>query len=319
MKSSFLITGAQGFVGAALADALSPKYPVTKISRICNNNKSSNCLTLDQILEADDGEQIVRAIAPSCIIHCAALAHRSPPRTPDELSNLDEVNINLSVRLAHLAKRTGIRRYVFISSIGVHGSSSNSSHPVCEDSLISPANPYALSKSIAEHKLRGCLEGSSCELSIIRPALVYGPGMRGNLRLLIRGIDVGLPFPLARIRNRRSFLYLGNLISAIEAVALHPQAAGESFVVSDEETISTPDLISSIARVRNRPCRILHMPASVLKVFGHLPFFRRKIGQLVDDLVVDSSKIRRQLGWRQPFKQMDAIEEAFSLSANLPV
>ncbi len=314
MNPSFLITGGHGFVGAALAAALSPKYPVTTVSRCCKG-MDSTCLALDQILEADDSELLVRGIAPSCLVHCAALAHRSPPRTADEYRTLDEVNISLAVRLASLAKRTGIKRFIFISSIGVHGSSSSSTRPICEESPICPTNPYALSKSIAEHRLRECLEGSSCELSILRPALVYGPGMQGNLRLLIRGIDAGLPFPLGRIRNRRSFLYLGNLISSIEAVALHPQAAGESFVVADEETISTPQLISSIARIRRKPCRMLPMSSRVMQVSGRLPFVGGKIDQLIDDLVVDSSKIRRQLGWRQPFTQIDAMVEAFSLSA----
>jgi nucleoside-diphosphate-sugar epimerase len=139
--------------------------------------------------------------------------------------------------------------------------------------------------------------------------------MPGNLRLLIRGIDAGLPFPLGRICNRRNFLYLGNLISSIEAVSLHPQAAGESFVVADEETISTPELISSIARIRHKPCHMLPMPSRVMQASARLPFVGGKIGQLIDDLVIDSSKIRRQLGWRQPFTQMDAMAEAFSLSA----
>jgi UDP-glucose 4-epimerase len=273
------------------------------------------CLTFDQIFEPDDGEVFARGTAPSCIVHCAALAHRSPPRTAYEWNILEEVNINLPVRLARLAKRIGVKRFIFISSIGVHGSSTNSAPPICEESPICPTNPYALSKSIAEHRLRECLEGSSCELSIIRPALVYGPGMPGNLRLLIRGVDAVLPFPLAHIRNRRSFIYLGNLISSIEAVALHPHAAGQTFVVADEEAISTPELISSIARIRRKPCRMVPMPSRVMQFSGRLPFVGGKIGQLIDDLVVDSRKIRHQLGWRQPFTQIDAMAEAFSLSA----
>lgn len=314
MGPSFLITGGHGFVGAALTTALSAKYPVTTVSRHCKG-MDATCLTMDQILEADDGELLVRGIGPSCLVHSAALAHRSPPKTAIEYRILDEVNINLAVRFARLAKRAGIKRFVFISSIGVHGSSSNSSRPICEESPICPTNPYAISKSIAERRLRECLEGSSCELSIIRPALVYGPGMPGNLRLLIRAIDAGIPFPMGRIRNRRSFIYLGNLISSIEAVALHPQAAGEVFVVADEETLSTPDLISSIARIRRKPCRMLPIPSRVMQVSGHLPFVGGKIAQLIDDLVVDSSKIRLRLGWRQPFTQIDAMAEAFSLSA----
>jgi nucleoside-diphosphate-sugar epimerase len=217
----------------------------------------------------------------------------------------------LPLRLARLAKRLGLQRFVFLSSIGVHGVSTPPGVSFNELSPIFPSNPYSASKSEAEVKLHRCIDGSSCELTIVRPSLVYGPGMPGNLRALVRAIDGGFPFPLGSVQNNRSFVSLGNLVSAVQYVALHPSAGRETYVVADAETISTADLIRDVSRIRGKPCRLFRVPSNLIRASRHLPIIGIKVGKLVDDLVVDSSKIRHQLGWQHPLSMAEALEEYF--------
>ena len=307
-----VVTGASGFIGSALVSALGAKYPVLAISRVPTLAFSCTAL-LSDLLSAEPGG-VVGKFAPTHLIHCAALAHRKYPRTDSALAYLRAVNVLLPVTLASVSLRLGIRRFVFLSSVGVHGSSTVANAFFDEASPLCPANPYSASKLAAELGIRRLLEGSSCEYSIIRPALVYGRGMPGNFRALVNAIDLGLPFPLASIKNRRSFISIDNLVSAIEAVALHPMAASQVYLAADEELISTADLICCVARVRNRRPLLLSFPPRSLSALARLPFVGVKIGQLVDDLVVDSTKLRCQLDWSQPTIQLHALQKAFALS-----
>lgn len=312
---SILITGANGFIGSYLIKAFDSRYRVIGVSHE-SRVSSINHLNLAQLLDDTEGRSALSGSSPELLIHCAGLAHRSPPRSVKELKHLYQVNVNLTLRLAAWSKRVGIKRFVFISTIGVHGSKTSGSTAISESSPVSPVTHYGRSKTLAENKLRECLDASTCNLSIIRPALVYGRGMPGNLRALVRAIDAEIPFPLSRVVNQRSFVALPNLVSAIETVAIHSEGADETFVVADEETISTPDLICAIAAIRQRQCRLFPVPSRVMSAAPHLPIVGGKIGQLVDDMVVDSRKIRQLLGWRQPFTQAEAMAEAFALPSS---
>jgi nucleoside-diphosphate-sugar epimerase len=202
---------------------------------------------------------------------------------------------------------------LFLSSIGVHGAATAPGEAISEASPLRPANPYAASKLEAERLIRRTLAGTATRFTILRPALVYGPGAPGNLALLRRCVDAGLPLPLAAVANRRSLIALPNLIALIHAVLLHPAAADRVYVAADAETIATPELIRLIARVRHRPCPLFTLPPLLLSAAGRLPVLGPKLLQLSGNLVVDSSRVRRDLGWHQPVDQGSALEAAFSL------
>jgi nucleoside-diphosphate-sugar epimerase len=309
--TTILVTGASGFIGSALVASLGSRFRVFAASTRFSDNLS-NSVDLSRLL-GPQGPEIMRRMRPSVLIHCAAIAHRSAPRTSSQKANLDRVNVELSQQLALLSKTTGVERFVFLSTVGVHGPRSFPGAVITEDSALNPSNPYAVSKCLAEYRIRLSLAGSACGLTIIRPALVYGPGMRGNFLHLIRAIDAGLPFPLGSVENQRSFVSIANLLSAIELASFHPSAANNAFVIADLETISTAALVRLISNLRHKPCRIYSVPPRLLFRARTLPVLGPKLGQLVDDLVVDSSKARLLLGWQGSLSQSNAFAEAFAL------
>lgn len=306
----FLITGASGFLGSSLSLYLQQKYVVFPVTRGLRDD-TFNYISLEYLL-GDSGLDILRSIRPTHLIHCAAIVHRNHECNSAELRLINSVNVDLPVSLARLAINAGVRRFVFLSSLGVHGARSLPGIPISEESPLNPMNAYSRSKVAAEKALFRLLDGSSCELSILRPALVYGPGAKGNLKTLSTAIDWCFPFPTASISNLRSFVALPNLLSAIEHVSLHPRAAGQIYLVSDSELVSTSSLIKMIARVRSRPSLQFPVPIIALEKFSCIPFVGVKIQQLTGDLVVDSSKIRSQLAWSQPVAQADGLAHAFS-------
>jgi len=304
-----LLTGPTGFIGHHLLTRLGRLMPVLALNR----PDLYDCV--DQSFAFNTNSRATRRLfdfEPTHIIHCAALAHKAYPRSVDRLQELEEVNVLLPIRLAKLAKDLRVKHFVFLSSIGVHGMSTAINQCISEDSPIAPANPYAKSKYAAEEGIKSCLADSLCTLTVLRPVLVYGHGMPGNLRSLIHAVDAGYPLPFKYTRNLRSFISIENLISVIEAIVVSPNCAGGTFVVSDTEQISTPDLIRLISEVRSRPCRLFGLPESVMHFSGALPFVGPKLNQLTNSLVVDSNQIRARLGWCQPFSQLEAMQKAFS-------
>jgi nucleoside-diphosphate-sugar epimerase len=307
--SRLLLTGSTGFIGKHILDYFRCLMPVLAISK----RELLDCVDFTPSCGATTQAACRKLFdfAPSHIIHCAALAHKAYPRTVSKLKELEDVNVLLPIRLAKLAIDLGTRHYIFMSSIGVHGASTAIDECISEDSLIVPMNPYAKSKYAAEEGIKLILDDSMCKLTVLRPALVYGQGMPGNFRSLIQAVDAGYPLPFKYTQNLRSFVAIENLISLIEAIILHPSQLGGTYVVSDEELISTPELIHIIAAVRGRPCRLFGLPESVFRLSRGFPYVGTKLNQLTSSLVVNSIRIRSQLGWRQPFSQDRAMRKAF--------
>jgi nucleoside-diphosphate-sugar epimerase len=297
MSARIAITGASGFVGRALVAALEPRHAVFPVPR--------------GLLSAAAPDASLARFAPTHLVHAAAIAHRRAPRRAAERRELHDVNVQMAGRTAELAARLGVERLLFLSSIGVHGAATAPGEAISEASPLRPANAYARSKLEAETLIRRTLESTATGCTILRPALVYGPGAPGNLAALCRWVDAGLPLPLAGVANRRSFIALVNLIDLITTALFAEAAAGRTYVAADAETIATPELIRLIARVRRRPSRLFALPAPLLGAAGRLPLLGPKLRQLSGHLVVDSALVRRELGWRQPLSQRDALEAAF--------
>lgn len=305
MTAKVLVTGASGFVGSALVGFLQDKgYDVVGTVR---SAAVAQCSILAPELSAtSDWREVL--VGRDVVVHTAARAHVLTETERDPLAVFREVNTAGTLNLARQAAAAGVRRFVFISSIGVNGLYTREGGCFTEQSPPAPHNDYALSKWEAEQGLLEISRETGLEMVILRPPLVYGPGVKANFRRLIRMVERGFPLPLGAIHNRRSFLYLGNFVDAIRLCVDHPAAAGQTFLLDDGQTVSTPELIRAVARAMGRPARLLAVPAGVLEFVGALLGRRAAVARLTGSLWVDGSAIRSRLGWSPPYTLRQGLE-----------
>jgi nucleoside-diphosphate-sugar epimerase len=252
----------------------------------------------------DSAAWLQRLRGADAIIHLAGRAHITNDRVSDPLRAFREVNVEGTRCIASAAVANGVRRFVFVSSIGVHGTQTFGSC-ITENSPILPHEPYARSKWEAEELLRQIGSESAMEWVVVRPALVYGPHAKGNFLRLMRLVGSGLPLPLAGIRNRRSFIGVANLCDLLYACTRVPAAAGRAFVAADGQDLSTPALLALIARSMRRPSRLVYCPPALLRLLMSMAGKRTEYQRLVGDLCVDASTAREVLGW-VPRQQAEA-------------
>jgi len=248
------------------------------------------------------------------IVHLAARVHMTGERAGDALLRFRAVNAAGSAAVARAGRAAGVRRLVLLSTTTVYGDRSHG-QPFDESSPPAPATPYAQSKLEAEQLVAGILKGSPTELVVLRPPLVYGPGAKGNFARLVRLVQRGIPLPLASVRNRRSLVFVDNLGDAILRALDHPAAAGRTYIVSDGEDVSTPDLIARLAAALGRQPRLIAFPPALLRLAGTLLGRGDEVGLLLDDLAVDSSRIRTELGWRPPFTVCEGLSRSVALTS----
>jgi nucleoside-diphosphate-sugar epimerase len=237
------------------------------------------------------------------IVHLAARVHIMKETAEDSLMEFRQVNTHATERLARMAGQTGVRRMVFLSSIKVNGESTGN-RAFTEADAPNPQDAYALSKWEAEQALKRVASETGLEVVILRSPMVYGPGVKANFLRLLQAVQRGIPLPLASIRNRRSIIFLGNLVEAIISSMTHPQAKGKTYLVCDDEHISIAELISRIARALGKSARLWPFPAELLRFAATLAGKSSEADKLLGSLLVDSSKIRSELGWR-PSSSLD--------------
>jgi len=238
----------------------------------------------------------------------AGRAHILKDTSPDPLQEFRRVNVSGTASLAQAAAGHGVRRLIFISSIGVNGPGGEGS-PLTEKDLPRPQNAYAVSKWEAEQVLHKISVRIGMDIVILRLPLVYGPEAPGNFLRLMQLVQSGVPLPLGSINNLRSFIYIGNLLSAISCCITHPAAAGQTFLVSDNQDVSTPDLIRMLAAEMKIKPRLFSLSPRILKILGTISGQGEEIIKLLGTLVVDNSKIRTRLGWQPPFTLEEGIRE----------
>jgi nucleoside-diphosphate-sugar epimerase len=237
-----------------------------------------------------------------CVVHLAGCVHTSTAGAEH-----DRVNFAGTSTLARSAVQGGVRRLVFLSTIKVHGEGRE--RPYSESDSCTPHDDYARSKCEAEKALKHVTDGSATQATILRPPLVYGPGVKANFLSLLRLVDRGAVLPLRSVVNRRSVLFVGNLVDAILTALSHPRAAGKTFLVADGEPVSTPDLIRAIAFQLGRPCRLVHCPVRVLRIAGRLTFKQAAVDRVIASFWADTAAIRNSLGWDPPFSLRDGLKE----------
>lgn len=230
------------------------------------------------------------------VIHLAARVHVMRETAPDPASTYDYVNFRGTERLARQAAEAEIGRFVFLSTVKVNGEATDGM-PFDETDPAFPQDPYAISKWRAETALSRIAGETGLKITVLRIPLVYGPGVGGNFLRLMKWIYRGIPLPLAGIKNRRSLLYLGNLVDALIACAVAQRAEGKTFIVSDGEEVSTPELIRRLAAAMGKKARLFHLPIPLLRFAGE----HQAVSRLSQSLVVDGSAIRRETGWIPPY------------------
>lgn len=293
-----LVTGATGLVGRAVLVRLGvePWAPVRAAVRTAGAAVPAHVEPV--VVGAIGAGTSWRAALDGidAVIHLAARVDRVPRAVRDPLDAFREVNVRGTEALARAAVAAGVRRFVHLSTLKVHGEEGH----LRADLPLAPADPYAVSKAEGEEAVRVAALGSDMETVVIRPPLVYGPGVGANLGALVDAVRRGRPLPLGAVRNRRSLVGVDNLADLVVACLRSGPAAGRAFLVSDDEDVSTPDLVRRIARALGRPARLAPVPPIVLRagaaVLGRGPAVRRLLGSLT----VDLTPTRTALGWRPP-------------------
>ena len=302
-----LVTGASGFIGRALCRHLEAgSYDVRGLIRgegKCEPGIDYVKLDLEQAGSLSDV-----CAGVDCVVHLAGRAHVLSEACENPIEAFRRANCEASLRLARQAVESGVRRFIFVSSVGVNGAET-SVKPFDESCDSKPHADYARSKSEAEQKLKELLAGTKTELVIIRPPLVYGVDAPGNFSRLLRLVATGLPLPMGRINNRRSIVSLDNLVSFIIRCIGHPAAAGQLFLVSDGEDISTAEMIRALAQGMKKKNLMFPVPDALLKFSAKLIGKEALYVQLYRSLQVDSSKSRNLLGWQPTKSTVEALRD----------
>lgn len=301
MNRRVLVTGATGFVGQALISRNSADREVVAASRSPVNVDGVEWRRSPSLSGTADWKPLLQGI--DSVVHLAGRVHRlSDPYGSAYLAE----NCDGTIKLARDAISSGVRRFIFLSTSKVLGEESGSA-ALQESAQAHPGDAYALSKYSAEQALAD-LRGS-LQIAVLRPPLVYGPGVKANFRALLSAVDRGLPLPLASIRNRRSLIGVDNLASAIVACLDSPGAAGRTFHVTDGVPRSTPELVRAIASAMGRPARLLPFPPALLEACGALTGRGDTVRRLTRSLELDDKAIRTEIGWQAPRTFEDEIGE----------
>lgn len=295
------VTGATGFIGRSLCATLVEKeFDVVAVTR--GAKPASRGITAANVGSLDDSESLIRAFTGAeSVAHLAARVHVMKETAGDGLAEFRRVNVAGSLSVARAAIRAGVRRFVFLSSIKVNGESSPRGVPVTAWSEPVPCDPYGVSKHEAEIALKELGAAEGLEIVIVRPVLVYGPGVKGNFRALMRWVDKRIPLPLAAVDNRRSLVGIDNLSDLLVTCLQSERAAGKTFLVSDGEDVSTSQLIRRLARAMRRSPMLFPVPVSLLNAGARIAGKADEAQRLLGSLQVDITDTMRTLEWKPPY------------------
>ena len=308
--SKICVTGANGFIGNSVCKTLSCSGKITK-GFVRTLNPSLNLFGIQYVPVGDISLNIDwknHLLNYNSIIHCAGIAHSMGQKHGSDAYSL--VNIEGTRQLAEQAVKAGIKRIVFLSSIKVNGESNKKNHCnkiFTHNDIPDPKDCYATSKFEAENVLWEVSAKTGLEIVVLRLPLVYGEDVKGNLMRLIRLVNLGVPLPLGMVNNQRSMIGIDNLIDLIIRCIDHPDAAGKTFLVSDGEDLSTPELIRLIASSMGRKANLFPLPIFMLKFLGSVFGKREEINRLVGSLRIDNSYTKEILNWDPPINVEEGI------------
>lgn len=299
------VTGATGFVGRTLCGAMVARGVTFRaLGRVADE---ATVGVGDIGPETDWRAALAGA---DTVIHLAARVHRLRDAGPDLPKLYRHTNVDGTLKLARDAAAVGVRRLVFVSSVKVLGERTAPGRPFRPDDPPAPQDPYGHSKWEAEDALKAVATRVGLGVVVVRPPLVYGAGVGANFRALVELVRRGLPLPLAAVRNRRSLIAAENLADLLLCCATHPEAPGRTFLCSDGEDVSTPDLLRAIGLAERRPVRLLPVPVPLLRVAGRLTGQGAAVARLTESLQIDARATRDLLGWRPPCTMREALARA---------
>jgi len=304
-----LVTGASGFIGRSLClDLQASGFSVRAVMR----RTSSGVGEYECCYGALDDENFLLKVLEGIdvVIHLAGRAHQLG-RASNDLEAMLDVNKRLTLELASYAAKAGVKRFVFVSSIGVNGVETGA-EPVDELSEVNPVKDYAVSKHQAELGLaeRYATNERTMELVIVRPPLVYAGNAPGNFQRLLKLVDLGVPLPFSGVHNKRSMISLNNFTDFLKTCAVHPDARGQLFLVSDGEDLSLPEIIRGLALGMGRKSRLFYFPVPVMFMLSNILGKRALMTQLCGSFVLNSGKARTRLNWTPPFSSREELLKA---------
>jgi nucleoside-diphosphate-sugar epimerase len=312
-----LVSGANGFVGTSLcAELIGRNHDVRAAVRSAN-------LLMQNISEVSvgqiDGEtnwaEALQGV--DVVIHLAARVHVLNETAENPSKEFCKINIEGTENLAKQAVRAGVKRLVYVSTIGVNGLSTQLDASFSEADTPHPHNAYARSKWAAEQILHTISKETGLETVIVRPPLVYGVGAPGNFAQMLKVLRKRIPLPLASMNNLRSFIYVENLVDALILCATHPEAAGHTYLICDGEDVSTPQLLRQLGAAMGRPAHLFQCSPALLKLAGQLTGKSDQIERLSGSLRVDNGKIRRELGWQPPYTLQEGLRKTIELNRKI--
>lgn len=300
-----LVTGANGFIGRALCAELEARHCAVR-GALRSEPGEGQCRVGDIGPETDWKESLQGV---GVVVHTAARVHVMRDEVADPLAQYRQVNTEGTLNLARQAAAANVRRFIFISSIKVNGESNLPGKPFTADDICRPEDPYGISKWEAEVGLNSLAETTGLEVVIIRPPLVYGPGVKANFQRMMRWVHRGLPLPLGAVDNRRSLVALANLVDLIIHCIGHPSAANQVFLAADGRDVSTTELLYGLGKALDKPARLLPCPVGLLLAAAALLGKREVVHRLTGSLQVDISRARLLLGWEPPLSIEEGLYE----------
>ncbi|MBH3453582.1 SDR family oxidoreductase [Pseudomonas monteilii] len=308
-RPAVLTTGGSGFVGKVLLQrlaegarwaprALVRQLPARQLAGV--DYRSFSELTAVDVASGHF-EQV------DTVIHLASRVHVMHETAADPLAEFRRVNVEGTLSLARAAAQAGVRRFIFVSSVKVNGETTDGRLPFTADETPAPSDPYGISKREAEEGLRQLAAQTGLEVVIVRPVLVYGPGVKANFRSMMNWLSKGVPLPFGAIHNKRSLVALDNLVDLLVTCIDHPAAANQTFLASDGHDLSTTELLQRLGKALGKPARLLPVPAAWLKGAATLAGKGGLAQRLCGSLQVDSGKARTLLGWQPPLDVDQAL------------
>ncbi|MDB2469192.1 SDR family oxidoreductase [Alphaproteobacteria bacterium] len=312
---NIFVTGASGFVGKQLVLAMlrAGTFKVTVTARKQPVFSKECKVHFGSIDDKTDWSEALRN--QQVVIHAAARAHKLNDTASDPLTAYRSVNVDGTLKLAREAANAGVERFIFISSIKVNGESTNANNPFRADDKPAPIDQYGVSKFEAEKGLVEIANDTGLEIVIIRPPLVYGAGVKGNFDRLAKVVRTGLPLPLASITNFRSLVSIDNLVDLLITCVDHPRAANEVFLVSDDDDLSTPELLRGIAKAMGQPSRLFPCLPTMLTTIARCIGKKKEVDRLFGSLQVDIDKTKSLLEWSPPVSVEEGLKRCFPNSA----
>ena len=306
-----LVTGAGGFIGFSLCRYLAAHdcnvYAVLRDERqLYDLGSKVTAIVIDDLCNVDNWEKMLSDV--DTVVHLAGYVHERAGNLSEQARlQCTRLNVDVTRKLANAAASAGVKRFLYVSSVKVHGESSDQNESVTEFIDLFPEGSYAKSKLAAEGILRDVESSSDMEAVIVRPPLVYGPGVKANFLRLMKLVEKGIPLPLAAVNNRRSFIYLENLVDMLALSIVHPAAAGETFLVSDSEGVSTPVLINMLADGLGVTPRLFPISVQVMQVLAAVGGERSTVDRLVQSLVINAAHVHETLSWEPPYSMEQGI------------